>query len=322
MRCPFLREAQVKYCRAFAFRKMIVRTPGQVENERCLSPEYIHCPAARQHQEERPDLTHCPFLHESLAQYCAAAPLTKYIPYSEPVMTPCGTDKHNYCQLYLSVANPKQGKMDQPENPGNTEFDSHTKEHLVGGLRMRDWLFYSPNHMWLDVSQDGFAYIGIDSFLTSVLGKVDRISFVTTKGICRPTLVFTVNGVDLQMVFPKEIQVTNPNLYLRTSPSKIFSDPYTLGWLFEGREVPEGTALQTSSVRNGLKTGASSVTWMRSEVDRLSQVAHRISHQPDPHGVQRMADGGTSCYGLIRNLNREESLQLFHEFFSPLASWR
>ncbi len=301
---------------------MIVRRPGQAENERCLSPDYIHCPAARQHQEERPDRNHCPFLHESLAQYCAAAPVTKYIPYSEPITTPCGTEKHKYCQIYLSMANPRLGSHNNSGAPDDSDFDSHTREHLAGNVRVRDWLYYAPNHMWLDVNEDGCAYIGVDALLSSVIGKVDRLSFITTGGRCRPAVVFSVNGVDLQMVFPREIQVTQPNIYLRTNPSRIFSDPYTLGWLFEGREIQRESAPTSSPIFSGLKTGSSSVAWMRSEVERLSQSVHHLSHRPDAQGIQRMADGGGVHPGLIWHLDRDEILRLFLDFFSPLASWR
>ena len=108
MRCPFLREAQVKFCRASAYRKMIVRLAEQPEHERCSSREYVNCPAAKQHMEDRPSIDHCPFLHESLVQYCTAAAVTKYIPYTESVLSQCGTESHKYCELYLGLAQPQE----------------------------------------------------------------------------------------------------------------------------------------------------------------------------------------------------------------------
>ncbi|MFZ4621995.1 MAG: hypothetical protein ACOYNS_15645, partial [Bacteroidota bacterium] len=108
MRCQFLREAQVKFCRASAYRKMIVRLAEQTENERCSSKEYVTCPAAKQHLEVNPSSSHCPFLHESLVQYCTAAAVTKYIPYTESVLSQCGTDSHKYCELHLALAQPQE----------------------------------------------------------------------------------------------------------------------------------------------------------------------------------------------------------------------
>jgi hypothetical protein len=59
---------------------MIVKLPEQPDNERCSSPDYLNCPVSKQHHEERPLPDRCPFLHQSLVQYCAADSVTKYIP--------------------------------------------------------------------------------------------------------------------------------------------------------------------------------------------------------------------------------------------------
>lgn len=322
MRCPFLREAQVKSCRASAFRKMIVRMPGQLNNERCSSPEYVNCPAAKQHHEDQPSLVHCPFLNESLVQYCAAGSVTKYIPYSEAVLSHCGTESHKYCELYLALANPDQANFHEFDVAEKNLDVDRTKEHVVDDVRVPGWLWYSPNHMWLDVNADGCVHVGIDAFLAKILGSLERLSFVTTKGINRPTVVFTVNGVDLQMVFPNQLNITNLNSYLRTNSSKMFSDPYTLGWLFEGTEVRDASSKKESSLYNGLVSGASAVAWMQDEIKRITQLAHQLSHKADAQGSVLMADGGGVQHGIVQHLTRDEILHLFNEFFSPLASRR
>ena len=318
MRCPFLREAQVKYCRASAFRKMIVRLPGQPDNERCSSPDYVNCPAAKQHHEERPSLAHCTFLNESLVQYCAAASVTKYIPYSEAILSQCGTESHKYCELYLALANPEHASIAEAEVAGKNP----NVEHLIEGIRVHDLISYSANHMWLEMSDDGYVHVGIDAFLAKLLGSIERLSFVTTKGVNRPTAVLTVHGVDLQMVFPNEIQITKPNSYLRTNPSKVFTDPYSLGWLFEGTAIKEQATKKEPSLLTGLLSGSAACSWMRDEVRRTSELVHKFSHHSDGNEKLLMADGGSFHHGIAQHLTRDELLHLFNEFFSPLATWR
>ena len=104
IRCPFLREAQVKYCQGSAIKKMIVRTENNPDDERCSSGEYVHCPSLKQHHEEYSPGTRCPFLQESLVQYCSASSVVKFIPYSESSIIRCGNDAHRYCDLFLSLA--------------------------------------------------------------------------------------------------------------------------------------------------------------------------------------------------------------------------
>jgi glycine cleavage system H lipoate-binding protein len=274
----------------------------------------VNCPAAKQHLEDRPCVDHCPFLHESLVQYCTAAAVTKYIPYSESVLSRCGTDSHKYCELYLALSHPQE-----------TLSEKEAHSHCINGVsesiddvKVPNNLFFSPNHMWLDVGSDGVHHVGVDAFLTKVLGSADHITFVTTKGYHRPTVSFSVHGVDLQFVFPLRLNITRANTYLRTNPAKIFSDPYTVGWLFEAAEDKSKTVGQQW---DGLISGNDAYTWMKQEMERMTSLAHQISSQPDMLGAVLMADGGNFQSGFAQQLTREELLKLFNDFFSPLAVW-
>jgi len=293
---------------------MIVRLAEQPEHERCSSQEYVDCPAAKQHLEDRPSIDHCPFLHESLVQYCIAAAVTKYIPYTESVLSQCGTDSHKYCELFLALAQPN-------ESVTSSDSSSHSKNGVQSDLddvQIPEDLFFSPNHMWLDVGADGVCHIGIDAFLTKVLGTADQITFITTKGNHRPTVSFTVRGVDLQFVFPLSMNITRANTYLRTNPQKIFADPYTVGWLFETTE--EKTKNVNQKI-DGLISGKEVYPWMKKELERMTTLAHTISAQPDMKGAVLMADGGDFQSGFVKHVPKEELLKLYNDFFSPLAAW-
>ena len=258
---------------------------------------------------------HCPFLHDSLVQYCGAASLTKYIPYSEAVLSHCGTESHRYCELFLAFAHP--GPVPEPHDPTGT-----TGEEMVDAVRVKKGLLYSANHMWAEVSDDGMVHVGVDAFLAGLLGSIDRINFVTSQGVQRPTVVFTVNGTDVQMVFPVKMQITGVNTSLRTYPARLFSDPYTHGWLFEGTGLQIEQESTSPDASSRLITGKDAVEWMTGEVRRVAEFVHGITHASTPSGMVLMADGGTAQPGVARLFSRDQLLQLFNEFFSPLAGWR
>jgi glycine cleavage system H lipoate-binding protein len=305
MRCPFLREAQVKYCKASAVKRMIVRMPEQPVDERCSSREYETCPSLLQLHEDHPSHTHCPFLHESLVQYCAASPVTKYIPHSESSITRCGNDNHHYCELYVSVANPGEASGDSPS------FGSMDPEDVV---RLPERLSFTTNHFWIDRADDGMCHIGIDGFLAGMLQSVDKINFITTHGTTTPIVVITTHGVDLQCVFASHVNITAVNSYLRTAPEKLLTHPYSAGWLFEGTVDDFGSL--------SLVHGDEAQEWMKREFDHLTEYLHNTLLPSRASTEPLMADGGIASADLVNHLDHQELLHLFNEFFSPFANWR
>jgi glycine cleavage system H lipoate-binding protein len=287
MTCPFLKEAQVKYCGTSGIRKLIPLAQAARASERCSSSEHTSCAVYCQQASPDPNTEVCPYLHESLMQYCAATAVSKLIPYSESLLSRCGTESHRYCELYLALAHPLL--------PGEA----------VDGLAMPRSLSYTPNHMWLDMASDGVAHAGIDAYFSRVLGEIDRITFVWQHGHHRPTAVVTANGVDLEIVFPFGMQITGCNLYLRANPKRLTAEPYTGGWLFEG--IPDPDTLDW--MMNGEQAG----DWMDYEVTRMNEFLQQL---PGPAGPTA-ADGGMFAPGLGSYLDREQMLALFHEFFSP-----
>jgi glycine cleavage system H lipoate-binding protein len=282
MTCPFLREAQVKYCRSAAVRKLIPLTMAAKTGEKCGGPEYGSCSVYAAHREEdAPAAGPCPYLRESLMQYCGAAPVTRFVPYSESLISRCGNDSFRYCELYLAMAH--------PGTPGEQS----------DAVAIPDWLRYSRNHMWLDVTDDGMCHAGIDAFLSRALGKVDRVSYVWQKGARKPAAVLTVNGIDLEVAFPNAMMLTGCNLYLRADPSRLATDPYKAGWLFEGTPLDDTSA--------GLVEGETARDWMQQEQRRMNDFLQQQS------GCS--ADGGMFAPGVARVLEREQAVALFHEFF-------
>ena len=293
MTCPFLKEAPVKYCRTASFRKLIPLPQTTGADEKCSSADYVTCPVYRSQPEEAATAGLCPFLCESLMQYCGAAPVTRFVPYSESLLSRCGNGSYIYCELYHSVAHP---------SPPAGEVD---------GVPLPASLGYTANHMWLDVTEGGACHAGVDAFFSRVLGQVDHIAFVWHSGLHRPAAVLTVGGMELEVIFPNQMLLTNCNLHLRADPARLLHDPYRGGWLFEGR-VEESTA-------DHLRRGEEAREWMEQELRRINEFLQQSSTGVPACEVPLAADGGQFAPGLVQHLNREQIRALFHEFFSPYA---
>ncbi|HKE20941.1 MAG TPA: hypothetical protein VKB88_01050 [Bryobacteraceae bacterium] len=283
MACPFLRETSVKFCHAAPVRKLIPLAQAGRAEEKCSSGAYQSCRVFQSRPAAGAASGTCPHLVESLMQYCGAASVSRYVPYSESVLSRCGKDGFRYCELYLAMAHPGLDADD------------------VDGLPLPAWLRYSANHMWLDVAEDGTCHAGIDSFLSRAIGGVEGISYVWTGGDHRPAAVLTVGGVDFEVVFPNPLRIVACNLYLRANPHRLNSQPYTSGWLFEGTALDETT--------RGLLRGPGARTWMENDLKRINQLLQECT-------AGLAADGGVFAPGLIAHLPREQAVALFHEFFS------
>ena len=306
MRCPFLREAHVQSCQASPIRKQIVRT-GTTPYERCGSAAWRECPVAHELNEEHPSAGACPFHAESLVQYCSAAPVTKFIPWSDAAFSRCGSEGHRYCELYLALA----GSPAPPAAPGEAAPGVDDAD----GVPVPLWLWFAPNHTWLSIASDGVCHLGVDAFLSRTFGGIDRVQFVTTKGMERPTAVLTVRDVDVTVSFPNPVLITGVNGALRADPSRLARDPYGLGWLFEGivRNRP-ASPNATSRVTEGLLRGAGATAWMRHEGLRLRGLAEEASERI--WGARLAADGGLPAPGLVRTLPHDEALRLSHLLLS------
>jgi glycine cleavage system H lipoate-binding protein len=307
VRCPFLREEQVKSCQAAPFRKSLARSFATGEGERCTSTDHRACAALHESREAHPDASRCPFLRESLVQFCAASPRPTYVPWSESPDLRCAHDGHRFCELFLAAA----GRSARgPAVPTSDADEAETA--VVEGVPVPGWLFYADNHMWLDVGDDGLCHLGVDAFLTRLLGEVERLAFLTVKGDVRPAVVFTVAGVDLTLAFGRHLPLVAANTRLRSALDRLVGDPYGLGWLFCARW--EGRA-------DGLRHGPAAREWMAAESARLSSAVHERLLRPRD-GMALPADGGRPAPGFLRHLEREDALRLCASFFPLPASER
>jgi glycine cleavage system H lipoate-binding protein len=287
---------------------MILRTPQPVPEERCSSAEYRTCPIIKEVHEDQVGAGHCPFLLESLVQYCAATSAPKYVPYSESMLTRCGTSNHRYCELYLvysevAYSSKKKGLADRARKNGEEDIPAPSD------------LFYTPNHLWLDVSPEGCCHVGIDGFAARVLGAITAVKFVSEKWGGNPAVVLSASGMEIPFVFPKRLAGMTVNNRVLFHSDRLSLFPYTFGWLFEGKELHlEQSGKQLSE---NLMTGENAVQWMKKEIRKLHELVQNYFIPARNSAMPTMMDGGFIAPDFFRHLERDEVMVLVNEFFSP-----
>jgi glycine cleavage system H lipoate-binding protein len=313
MCCPFLREATVNFCREAPNAKALPREAIHAESSRCNGPEHVECPyAAGGDRGDRAGC--CPSFAERRVQYCTAVSAPKLIPALAMLPSRCGTDAYRHCALYLD----RTCARGEAPSAGRGSTRAATD---VDGIAVPLALGYTPNHLWVDRGDDGSCTVGVDDFLVRVIGRADRVTFVSSRQDEQPFAVLSVADSELPLAFPHRLAGLMINYALRVEPDRLADDPYGSGWLFEGRWSGEDAGEAVAAGR--LRRGGDAVAWMRREVDRLSALVHEHIGARTANGTRVAADGGTFAAGVARAMRREDALRLFSGFFPvPPASWR
>ena len=292
MRCPFLKESRVKFCEAVPIKKVIELTTDSIA-DLCRSSAFQDCAAFRK-QEGSPSPPPCPFLRESRAQVCSQDPAVRRVPCSDQVLPRCVTANHHFCESYLAGVHPSH-----PVAEERGEFATAMPSHY----------FFTRNHMWLDVSDERDCHVGLDALLTQILGRVDKLSFITSEGQQCPSVLLLAHGLALHMLFPHPMRITCCNTQARVGPERLLHDPYGAGWLFEGFEAA-GT-----DIRSGLLSGDEAKRWMVREVHRASELIRRYAADHEVGSNLCAADGGFPVEGALSLLQKEGVRQFFNELF-------
>jgi glycine cleavage system H lipoate-binding protein len=334
-RCPFLEEVTAQYCRAAPFRKLVPGLEIAEQDQRCLSRAWRSCPWVQQQgpsfsrsihrcgdelvpsglNAERAFSTgsgeRCPFLDEMLVCSCTASPSRKLIPWTVLAVSRCRGDSHRYCDFFLERARPRL-----PHDAGGQGAPSDWLPQGAARIPIPPGVALAPNHMWLDVGSDGSCHVGVDAFLVRVLGAIDEVTFLSACGPGSPSLVLTVAGTTLPLVFPQPVDITGVHGALRRHLDSLASDPYGRGWLYEGRTLGLRDRTGVDARADGLLREPDTEAWMASEVERLSRLVHEILSRRGGTLGPILADGGAASEALAQHLTRAELLEVFSLFFT------
>jgi hypothetical protein len=253
-------------------------------------------------------------------QFCEAASVAQFIPRSDSLLSSCQSDGHRYCDLYLSRSEPERKKAGAPEagKSDGPAADPDTDGSIrVNGIEVPLRLSYAPNHLWLDLREDGSFHLGVDGFLARLLGRTEKVSFVASLGVCRPVAVLGVKGMDLHLAFPNALHVNGFNVCLRSEPYRLTNDPYGRGWLFSGRTPFDPGGESRAGALAGLYCGEDAIHWMRAETQHITRFVQERCHPRGPGGEPLLSDGGIFTGPIAPHLDPADLLDLFNEFFSP-----
>ncbi len=247
MRCPYLKEARLRFCRISAAPKMIGGTGAGGFEEKCSSSSYATCAVYRQRPAGAAERV-CPHLETSPAQYCLATTETRPIP-QKPLPSSCESGRYRYCRAYRE------------------RLEAAGEEPLVDGIRVPADRRYAATHLWLDLAEDGWCHAGIDGFLARMLGCVEQVTAVAPGATTCPAAVLRAHALDWRVAFPNPIPEAAGNPHLRAHPESLTEDPYGGGWLFAGRLDPANRVAAA-----GLIEGERAVEWMTREIERISRL--------------------------------------------------
>ena len=308
-KCPFLKDTTVRYCQVSPIRKLVPIDAIHEEDQRCLTNKYTSCEAACEHLNGLQELDRCPFLHTAVMSNCSASPAAKPVPKNNSVTSRCNSSAYLYCDTYLKMGNGANGRRKK-------DID----QLIIEGIEVPMHLAYSMNHMWLDAGEDGVIHVGVDAFLARVLGEVEQVQFNFGKNGKKPAVLLRTQGMDLYLVFPGHLEVTETNRLLAKNPRKLLEDPYGGGWLFESIPPP-GFPSHPAPV-SGLMGGKMAMDWMRDEITRMNGFIHDLPSRQCEGSERLAADGGTFHEGFAQFLDQRDFYYMHNMFFTANESHR
>jgi glycine cleavage system H protein len=162
-----------------------------------------------------------------------------------------------------------------------------------------------PGHMWaLDEGREN-ARIGLDSFGTHLMGKIDRVEVVGLNRWVRQgqkVCTITHDGCSVDLLSPVEGVVIAVNQDVLKDPGLVIKDPYRHGWICVVKS-PE-IAINVKNLLQGPMIGA----WMQNSLRRLSAMTASLP-------AAAAADGGLPTAGFLPQCEPGTQRAMIREFF-------
>jgi len=172
------------------------------------------------------------------------------------------------------------------------------------GFSIPEGYCFHPGHTWV-LKEDGEnARIGVDSFATNLIGRIDRIDVLgANRWVCQGQKLVTLVSGDQQfeLVSPVEGVVMAINRDAVADPGLIARDPYQNGWLAIVKS-PDLALNKKNLVQRGMVA-----PWLQNSVSRLNGMVMQLA-------PTMAADGGVPLPGLLMRVTPELRETLVKEF--------
>ena len=167
----------------------------------------------------------------------------------------------------------------------------------------QDYCFHL-GHTWVMKEGADDARVGVDKFVTNLMGKIDHVDVCGANRWVRQgqkIVTLTSGSTSISLLSPVEGVVTAVNDDVLRDPSLVTSDPYENGWI----AMVKSPDLKVN--QRNLIQGSMVAPWMQNNVARLSAMI-----SPTPALAQ---DGGAPVSGLLPLLSPELREKVVNEFF-------
>lgn len=184
-----------------------------------------------------------------------------------------------------------------------------TQAASVSNPKMPEQARLYPGHTWASVAGPGKINIGMDDFIASLLGPIDRmilqpVGSKLVQGDPMATIELGSRTLHLRAPISGTIQETNHQLWQQTDPLET-QHKTASNWIYN---------IQPTRIQNEwqkLKMGQAAQDWLQTEWQKLSDW---LTDGPTFRTEYAMQDGGLPAPGLLQHLNCEE-WQAFQQAF-------
>ena len=159
-------------------------------------------------------------------------------------------------------------------------------------------------HTWAMKEGTNDARVGVDRFVTNLMGKIDHIEVCGVDRWVRQgqrLITLSGGGATLDLLCPVEGVVTAINQDALRDPTLVANDPYANGWI----AIVKSPDLKVN--QKNLIQGSMVAPWMQNNLTRLNAML-----SPSPALAQ---DGGHPISGLLPRLDPELRQKVVKEFF-------
>jgi len=176
-------------------------------------------------------------------------------------------------------------------------------KHEYGFEIPQDYCFHL-GHTWAMKQGTDDARVGVDKFVTNLMGKIDHIEIRKPDRWVRQgqkLITLSGEGTSIDLLSPVEGVVTAINQDALRDPSVVTNDPYDNGWI----AIVKSPDLKIN--QRNLIQGSMVAPWMQNNLSRLKAML-----APTPALAQ---DGGVPVNGLLPRLAPELRQKVVKEFF-------
>ena len=198
--------------------------------------------------------------------------------------------------LFLTVdhfVQKRQSGLAVAQHAGRARNRKPGQVQIPGGVSL------VTNHTWVKSNPDGTITIGLDEFLSRIVGAIKTITLPqhgSKVSSGSNTLALGIHGRSLHVASPASGQVVELNPEVLTDPSLVMNDPYGTGWLMRIKSG-EGEPAVSREFLVGRP-----VEWLREQAALVRDFL--VSHVQ--HGAPAMSqEGGLPAEGALQQFNGE-----------------